>query len=294
MEDITACVIILVKKIFKKMKLAKRELKDFGNDVMRKVEQLIISNPQEPLVIYLEGGHYNPSHGINEFSVNSLIFSLDIANNLIAEFKEKIKIVLGILINNLGQVCGDTFCSKDSSEQSISDLPSEYHNIFKEYRIVKTDRIIISNEINAKNRAVKYLKNNLDNYIDNSLIEIEDQDQLKKIFYSHDRNRFLLAETDYKKWIAKCPSIMGQHYADILLTLHKRYPKYKQNLIVDFSEAYDFHKVISGSEAGLNLFLKQELCLKEIEIMNVFLWDDSGERYSTENKRNLLNTVNVI
>lgn len=267
------------------MKLQELPLSKIEQEIFDRIEEYVVLNGIQPLTIYLEGGHFDPRKKVDAFAVNTLRFSLNVANNLIYKHKKKVRLVLGILVNNIGFGCDTDSCDigpNASNEQETVNIPEELQEVLNAYAIYKSEKLIISNEVNLKNRGIRTLRKNLDRYIESKQISLE-SGETAKIYHIDDGDNFLLAEESSGNWTAKCTTIMGQHYADLFLRLHQRFPENKDFMLVDFSEMFDKHKVGSGKKACFSLFLKPELTKNNNRIMNVFQWDTEGMSFSIDN-----------
>ena len=238
---------------------------------------------------YLEGGHFDPRYPVTDFSKDSLVKVLDIANNAILMHKRKLKVVLGILIDDLGLQCGTEVCDISapvvSTEiQGLAPVPQELEEVLEKYTIVKRDKLVLQGERNCKNRGIQSLKkivtNTLDHYPELSL---EEMDMVTKVIFSNKQGqKIVLAESKGKDiWTAKCPLIMAQHYKDTYQKIAKLNPQVNAFHIIDFSEMDDFHKVVNGTEVALKIFLNDEqINSNKLKITNVFLSDFDVEHYS--------------
>ncbi len=236
-------------------------LNSYQTNLYQKIEQEV-ETAKHPLAIYLEGGHFDPRLWATPFSINSLNGAIDLASTLVRQFKKRIRIVLGVLIDDL-----------DSKKSKGILIPETLETIFTQYPIVKRDRVLISSERNAKNRGIQTLKRKLPH----ELIT-EENDNL--YFLADDSQRVLIARICGNTWIAHCATIMAQHYADVGRHLDQRYHRqtYPQ-IIIDFSEYYDRIKVNRGAELALGVFINRT---EATQIWNVCFNDPDGEHYSID------------
>jgi hypothetical protein len=279
------------------MKLELFKLNLLENDVFQLIEKYISENQFiTPPIIYLEGGHYDPRYEISDFSLNSLRHVLNISNNLIVKHKGNIKIVIGILIDNLGLACSETSCEiteKDSFNKNSDTLPLEIEKVLDNYIIVKREKIIISNERNCKNKTISFLKKNTKTNHDS--ISIESKNDILSILY-HARDNQLIQLAEIKNdvvWTAKCPSIMAQHYTNITDKILKRFSDATDITIIDFSESEDMNKVTRGVEVAFDMYIPTVLNTERVNIHNVFMTDYGDNQYTIANtfsKSHLLNT----
>jgi hypothetical protein len=86
----------------------------------------------------------------------------------------------------------------------------------------------------------------------------------------------LLAEFQGNVWQATCPSVMGQHFADVLRHVRTRFPKDYPVLIVDVSEALDCTKVSAGAAAAAHFFTSTSAMSGPASIASVCWFDERG------------------
>lgn len=233
-------------------------------------------------LVFLEGGHYDPRYPITDFAVDTLRFALNIANNAILRHKKKVKIALGVLVDDLGLQCGSDHCDIDTARQiaAVDDetLPQELEEILAMHTIVRRDRLIVQGERNCKNRGLATLRKLVAAHQQSPgmALRIEEQPALQRIHFRRGNHQeVLLAESRTKGvWTAKCPLIMAQHYKDVFEKISRRHPQAGSYHIVDFSEADDYNKVTAGTDAAMHLFLSEgQTGGRKVTITNAFLSD---------------------
>ncbi|MNR09672.1 hypothetical protein D3C85_1258860 [compost metagenome] len=208
---------------------------------------------------------------------------LHIANNLITVYKGRVRIVIGILVDNLGLQCTENSCEISGAEKPSElsqELPSEIEKILGEYFIVKRDKLIISNERNCKNKTISFLKKLIQTPHPN--ISVQDSGDTQSVNYlAEDQQQIQLAEIkNTVTWTAKCPSIMAQHYTGTLGKILKRFPEAEDITIIDFSEIEDINKVTRGVETAFNVYLPEMDAASNVGIINVFMTDFGAEQYT--------------
>jgi hypothetical protein len=258
--------------------LREMEVSTYGKKIIEDVDVLVASCTRFPLAIYIEGGDYDLRSGVSEFAVHSFKMALDIANNIIFRHRKKVKVILGIFINDLG--------IKHKNPQDRSDFLSGFEAIANAYPVYKKDLFVLSFETNSKNRGVKSLKKLIadagkvqEDFVPGSLVT-EHYDLGQRIFFCHNRSRILLAEITDHKWSVKCPMLMAQHYLDMVTLIGKRVPTAETCTLIDFSEKIDANKVENGALIATKLLLHKTVENKHIVISNHFFWDDSGAMIS--------------
>jgi hypothetical protein len=277
------------------MRLTLIELSELEKNITKRIDKKITENKSLlPPIIYLEGGHYDPRYEISDFSIKSLENVLNVANNLIFKHKANIKIVIGILVDNLGLQCSENSCdisNIDESNKNEEDLPIEIEEVLSKYIIVKKERMIISNERNCKNKAISFLKKITE--IKQNRISVDNQNDVLSVNYQTLDNQIIqIAEIKSNiTWVAKCPSIMAQHYTNVTNKILKRFPNSESITIIDFSEIEDINKVTRGVELALDIFFPSSIKEKQIEILNIFKSDFGDDEYTIVAKNTELTSI---
>ena len=252
--------------------------KNYFHDLSTTVRELI---GDSKAVILLEAGHFDPRHGATEFSKETLRDALFMIRSLVKEYGKSVRIILGILIDDLGLECGETACTITPGATrpgSTDEIPQELEEILKS-PYVKRDRLLISSERTCKNRGLLTLKKLLktDTFEDKiSLIPTPNQDT-KVFFEDSELNQILLSEFSGAIWKAKCPTIMGQHYVDCFAKMIERDREAEKLIIIDWSERLDIPKVTAGSQAAFKVFVSESTQQLSLHIVNIFFSDDAGE-----------------
>jgi hypothetical protein len=265
--------------------LEKKELKDYGHKLVDRVGQLIAAEQGKPLVLYLEGGCYDTEHGVTEFARHSLISAMDIASNIIGAYKKKVKVILGIIINDLGVSCHDLNCSTSSPLQKENPLPGEVLGILQSYAIYKSDLFVIARETTLKNRGIRHLKKirnaESDTHPGKSLLTENFTQSGLGVYYNFDGRKVLLAEIRETGWAIKCSLIMAQHYFDLYRLMYKRVPDAHTYMIVDISDKMEETKVTSGAEILLHLMLGGNSLPPQLIVENILFWNARGDKVTT-------------
>lgn len=238
-------------------------------------------------IVYLEAGHYDPRFGADIFSESSLKEALVFGDELLRQFGRSFKLVFGVLVDDLGLECGESECTLSQGPPSFDttrSLPSSLEEILKSNSFIKRDRVLLFSERTTKNRAIKQLKKALKANSNPFLITRKEVEENQILFTYSSNEDILLASFKEHTYKAKCPSIMGQHYADCTLQLKNLYPKATDLIVVDWCEKLDASKVKTGAEAGFKVFLDPTL-FQSISLFNIFYIDDEGdcvEHYLTD------------
>lgn len=248
------------------MKLGNFPERDFDSDVLAVVSE-VVDRSDKTTLVYIEGGHFDPRFTEDEdieFSLESQRAALELTTRLIKTFGNKVRIVLGVLVDNLGQQCGRDACAVGPTNndvlKEIKDLPPQLQNVLNDYEtygnLVKPEKFVITTERAAKNRAVKNLRGRVNGAVDPQppLVISRNGDGSKIFFEDKSTGQILLATFHGDVWSVQCPAIMGTHYNDSFNTMSTRLPD-SPSIVIDFSEAADREKVTGGSRVALGLFM---------------------------------------
>ena len=232
-------------------------------------------------VVYLEAGHYSGTHGPDEFSLRSQTHALDLGTSLVLDYQKRLKLVYGIFKDDLGLTCDAVSCyvpaAQETDDADLS-IPRALESVLVSHPLVKMDKLMLFSERNAKNRGLAYLKRLKQSGVYPPGMAFRATDDGEAFVYrTYDRQEVTLAEVNGTHWTAKCPVLMGQHYADVLLKLAQRFPAEYPVVLADFSDLMDRNKVTRGSEAALRYFRRSGMA--EVTILNVFYDDPEGEGF---------------
>ncbi len=129
-----------------------------------------MTNLEQPRTI-ITGGHFVLENGnpcLNQGTIESFAKAVDFAKKYYQHA------TLGVLVNDLGQVCGGTGCEINNKQNDFSrenfHLPREYLKILNEAGIPISSVIIIWEKY-LRNRAKKLLKKKVKAQIDNLTFE---------------------------------------------------------------------------------------------------------------------------
>lgn len=243
------------------------------------------SSASDPIVVILEAGHFSSSYGSDQHAVNTLRGALDLANNLIIEHGRKIKVVLALLIDDLGLSCDIDICSiGKNTEKAVSSFPNELTLILKGSSLYKAKQFVISSERAAKNRGIAKLKSILEKSGPElgTIFKLEKENQQQRFsFCSDDGQTVLLADIKDWVWRSHCALIMGQHYFDLHKKISRRYPYNWPQILIDFSSIHERGKVNRGAELATH-FLSLEGSSQHYEIVNICFADEEGEVYTVD------------
>ncbi|WP_017217603.1 hypothetical protein [Pseudoalteromonas sp. NJ631] len=280
------------------MKLKEKMVGEVEQKLLEMIRMDVAEHYPTVSAFYLEGGHFDPRYSATEFSIDSMVKVLNVANNAILEHKKKLKVVLGVLIDDLGLQCGSESCDISASpamttdSQGLAPLPDELEAVLSDYSIVKRDRLVLQGERNCKNRGIQSLRKIISQDLASfPQLSLATSNDVTKILFENSKGvDIVLAESKDKDiWTAKCPLIMAQHYKDTYQKALKMNPQAGVFHIMDFSEMDDFHKVVNGTEVALGLFLQDEsLGDNIVKISNIFLSDFDMEDYSINTQTSTL------
>jgi len=233
-------------------------------------------------VVYLEAGHYSGAHGPDEFSLASQTHALDLGTSLVLEHQKHVKLVYGIFKDDLGLTCDAVSCyvpAAQNADDADLSIPRALEALLTSHSLVKMDKLLLFSERNAKNRGLAHLKRLKESgrYPAGMAFRATDDGEAF-VYRTYDRQEVTLAEVNGSHWTAKCPVLMGQHYADVLARLAQRFPAEYPVVLADFSDLMDRNKVGRGSEAALRYFRHAGL-QNDVTILNVFYDDPEGEGF---------------
>lgn len=270
-------------------------MKNYYKELHESVEATLHEAQKKPVVVYLEAGHFNPSFGSDDFSENSLKDAIGFGGELIRKHGKNIRIVFGILIDDLGLQCGKDVCEITTSSEPPSDkIAEELETILSNSKLVKRERVLVFSERTTKNRAINRLKKLIAKKSD--LIKVNGDQETEKcqvmMPLNNEGDEILLSNKEAHVYGIKCPGIMGQHYDDILLKLRERFFQASSFHIIDWSEIMDETKVSHGARAFSNVFnTHRSGDFQQIHISNVFFADDEGELTKTNHEKAIVTTV---
>jgi hypothetical protein len=256
--------------------LNNRLTKKYFDHILTQVETLV-NQGDGPLIIYLEGGHFNYAFGADDFSQNTLLDAITLGEHLIYRHKKSVKLVYGILVDDLGLACSEDSCLLESaSEKQIGNsLPEEIEKILSRSRLIKRDRIQIFSERTTKNRAISSLKKKLKAKPDCLIQKSNNSDE--EIYLSiPNKSDIFLCKRQQNVYNIRCPGIMGHHYADVIMKMRKRFFHASRFMIIDWSEIMDRNKVIQGKTVLQHVFDSHNRDEIEVTIYNIFFGDDEG------------------
>lgn len=266
------------------MKLQKVDIQNSLQEAFSYVGEKV-SHSSDPTIIILEAGHFSSSYGSDQHAINTLKGALDLANNLIVEYGREIKVVLALLIDDLGLSCDVDVCSVGENVGKVTgSFPDELTFILKSSPIYNVKQFVISSERAAKNRGIAKLKSIIKKS-DPALgiiFKLEEENQQQKFFFcSNDGQMVLLADIKDWVWRSHCSLIMGQHYFDLHKKISRRYPYNWPQILIDFSSIYERGKVNRGAELAIQ-FLSLEGLSRSYEIVNICFADEEGEVYTID------------
>ncbi len=243
--------------------------------------------PNNRAVVYLEGGYYDTRFGPQDFSFNTLSACTDITKELIKNQYGITRVVLGILANNIGQVCGEDSCvipiNINKNDSDYVELPQSLRNIINNTGIVPRDQVMFTTEKNLRNRGIKLIKKLIKELQKYSLVMDKKTESQEICSVVLEGKKIPLAIKKGEAWAARCPLIMGQHYADIFIKNAKKFGSSTNQIIIDMCEMYDRHKVNNGAKfASLLLHRLYRYDTSNIHIINCCFQDDELMEYELD------------
>ena len=259
-------------------------------DVIGELIQKSKQTSQGRILVVFEGGHFSTLSGADEFSIHSQQSAFQVADHLILRFSRDVRIVFGILADDLGQVCHteQPVCTiappaPPALEKAI-EIPGTLYDVLKAHKLFSPDKLILLSEKSAKNRGIKWFREYLKSHVANiaersSGLSVEEEGGLKRLsFTGSDGQSVLVADmTNEWKWISYCPLIMAQHYYDLSQRAQKIFPSTQNRIVVDFSFIDDRGKVCKGAELSLRAYPH-----KDLKIINVCFADVLGTVFTID------------
>ncbi len=213
-------------------------------------------------IVYLEGGYYDTRFGPQDFSTNTLSMVINISEEIVKRKYKITRVILGVLVNNIGIVCGEDACvisnkENDSKSDEALVIPKVLTDMLKESKVTKNDPAIFTNEKTLRNRGLRLVKEIVGSPKKYSIVldKNKDGEDLCSVMIGEDKIPLTIKKG--KTWAARCPLIMGQHYADLYIKISKKYGENINLLVVDMGEMYDRHKMNNGAKVAFMLLQKK-------------------------------------
>lgn len=225
--------------------------------------------------IFIQGGYFEGDSGIDEFSKNTASLALEMSNYL-KGIGCGHSIKLGVLVNDLGMVCGTDVC--DITSNKVTDYQVLINEFCERYPQFSGN---VKTEKNMKNRGLRKIKKIFKKQLDNDcfIFSKEHDDNIKDWYHrSESDSDILLFQEKHDSWIAKCPTIMGAYY----LSCMKEIDSDDESVIIDFCSFSDRDKVLKGAEVALRGFsLGEDFNRKNATIIPVLINDDCSKHVVT-------------
>lgn len=212
----------------------------------------VVQAANTPVTVVVEGGHHDPRLGADAFALASMDAALQLTETLIRGYDRRVRVMLAVLVDDLGLGCGPEACTRaGSAAATLPDtLPEALEARLAAHRLVRRDRVLITTERNARNRALAALRGWAE--VPELLHWHGATGARRAVFHSDDGARVPLAEeTGPGRWTARCPLLMAQHYADLRAAASRRYAPTWPTVIVDLSVGADQPKVTRGAELAV-------------------------------------------
>ncbi len=218
--------------------------------------------------IFLEAGHFSPGN-IEKSSLRSFESSVDLAKELKYSFGRRVRVLLGVLVDDLGLTCSEGLCSPQGILKH-KGLPTEYEQILNDLGLKIPFEVKLSSERNIKNKAINIFKKDLSVLRGNENFKVTG-DIGHQGYYLDDI--FLGTSSGYK-FAIRCPLLMGVHYYLTFLDMNKKLPFSEKFYIFDWSLFSEMAKVNQGRYVFEHLFRSKFISPdKEMLILNTFTND---------------------
>lgn len=224
-----------------------------------------IGDQLNPANFFIQGGYYETKYGVDEFSENSLKAAIELGS-IIKNANKQNTVSYGILVNNMQQVCGDTVClTPDEFKTDAKVAEQEIYELIKKLNLHDYD-FTISNERSIKNKGLRMMKRLLKQ--GSSLLF--KRDSTCWCMPSKLGGDISLFEMHSDRLVAKCPTIMGTYYSEMIKKVEEYNPSSTLPVvIIDFCSYNDKDKVVRGLEVTFGLLNKNFNPNKTYHIMPV-------------------------
>jgi len=217
------------------------------NGIIEKLSEHVDFNTRKN--IYIQGGYFESDRGVDDFSENTAKLALKLAKYFQALNQEH-SVKIGVLVNDLGMVCGTDVCVLRESGDIEKQVAYFYDKFPEFYGSAKTEK-------HMKNKGLRKIKKIFKRKLDESAIlyPILHNETHKDWYHKSELNNdILLFQEREDRWIAKCPSIMAAYY----LTCMKEVDSESGTVVIDFCSFSDKDKVLKGAEVALQGFMLGE------------------------------------
>ena len=199
--------------------------------------------------------------GPQDFSINTLSMAIHVAEEIVKRKYKVTRVLLGVLVNNIGIVCGEDACVIPNKESDFNNnealvVPHILTDMLNKSKVTKNDPVIFTNERTLRNRGLRLVKEIVDESKKYSIVMDKNKEGADLCSVLIEEDKIPLTIKKGKTWAARCPLIMGQHYADLYIKISKKYGENINLLIVDMGETYDRHKMNNGAKVAFMLLHK--------------------------------------
>jgi hypothetical protein len=263
-------------------------------DTLHPVEQEIISritkirHLEERFLVVLEGGYFTTTYGADEFTIQSQRSVFRVAKQLKRIFGNDIRIVFGVLGNDLGQICASdaNVCEIGTPNDNAQiTIPDKLQFELDAHPHLRANQLIFLTEKRARNRGLRYFREYYHRYRDDiesgssHLAAVETPVGIQLYFRATDGQETAVAlKREGWQWSSYCPLIMAQHYADVSQQARKLFSRIDNCIVVDLAFIEDRHKVGKGAELALRSYEH----MSDVTILNVCFGDDEGELFTID------------
>src|SRR5436190_971667 len=116
-------------------------MKDYQQTLIDLIGKLANQKNAKRQIVYLEGGYYDSKLGPQEFSINSLAGIIEVAEEIVKKQYKVTRVILGVLVNNIGIVCGEDVCEIPSKKiyQNDTDpvLPTSFEKMLQNSKVLQ-------------------------------------------------------------------------------------------------------------------------------------------------------------
>lgn len=250
---------------------------------MKNLVELINKNflkLEKEIIIIIEGGYFilENQHS-NSHRINSLKTSINLANQIKELDNSNINIIHSLFINNMDSICTKKYQECKINNESIKinnndlleHIPIEAKNIYAEI-----NNLLILKQKTTKNKSAKVMKSLINDqellkFKNISLVKSKENSNILLKYKNHNINLGYVKKTGGV--IVGCPSIMGQHYDELLSKVTKDITsKNIKVLIIDFNLKEEIDIVKDGVFVFKHCFNSLN---KDVSIINCYIENDN-------------------
>jgi hypothetical protein len=225
-----------------------------------------IPNFTNPTHYIIQGGYFETSVGIDEFSKTSYENALFLGN-LLQNINNDNRVESIILANNINQDCQNKKCDISNIQEDDRNLICKNIASLRKNSSLNGAFVNIVKESHMKNKGLrkikKLLKKNILKETFHDFYYVDTGTKKQCYYKSSSNDDILLFEQKGNILTAKCPAIMGSFYSHLHQKKYTNFP----TVIIDFCLFTDKEKVLKGADVAIRLFHD---CEENLAIVPIF------------------------